>query len=125
MTPITEITEQQENKMEKEKENPNVNPSLVEGENRENLSASLDKEHTSATPLHTTQANRDQVKELSGIPGESEFSNSNIQNYLGSEKLNERLATETVLPKDDEERKTELDKKLTGKTETERSNLKV
>ena len=111
--------------MKKDKENPNVNPSLTEGENRENLSASLDKEHNSATPLHTPQANREERKELTGAEKDSPYSNSNIENYLGSEKLNERLATETVLPKNQDERKTEADKELIGKNETERSNAKI
>ncbi|MBS1493773.1 MAG: hypothetical protein JST55_09690 [Bacteroidetes bacterium] len=78
------------------------NPSLTEGTTPESLTASLDKEHNSAEPLHTTQANRKQVKEvLGGTVEETPYSNSNIENYLGSEKLDEKLSTQTKKHQDD------------------------
>jgi hypothetical protein len=72
------------------------NPALTKGTTPENLSASLDKEHNSAEPLHTSQVNRDDIKELKGgTPEDKPESNSNIENYLGSEKLDEKLSTQT------------------------------
>ncbi len=64
------------------------NPALTNGKTPENLTASLDKEQTSAEPLHTTKANRKQIKKLmGGTKEETAYSNKNIENYLGSEKL--------------------------------------
>ncbi|MBN8571392.1 MAG: hypothetical protein J0M18_17350 [Ignavibacteria bacterium] len=72
------------------------NLALTKGTTPENLTASLDKEHNSAEPLHTSQANRDDIKELKGgTPEDKPESNSNIENYLGSEKLDEKLSTQT------------------------------
>lgn len=63
----------------------------------ENLTASLDKEHNSAEPLHTTQANRKEVKEIMGGTEENTpYSNKNIENYLGSEKIDEKLSTQII-----------------------------
>jgi hypothetical protein len=79
-----------------------LNPSLTDGITPANLSASLDKEHNSAEPLHTPQTNRKEIKEISGgTAEETPYSNSNVQNYLGSEKLDEKLATQTEKFQDD------------------------
>ena len=92
------------------------NPSLTDGKTPENLKASLDKEHNSAEPLHTPQANRKEVKEVSnGNTEESPYSNSKIENYLGSEKLDEKLSTQTEKFQDDM-RQSEEDKNKKNKT---------
>ena len=91
------------------------NPALTKGKTPENLTASLDKEHNSAEPLHTSQANRDEVKELNGgTPEDTPESNSKIENYLGSEKLDEKLSTQTEKHQDDM-RQSEKDKNVSNK----------
>lgn len=91
------------------------NPALTKGTTPENLTASLDKEHNSAEPLHTSQANRDEVKELNGGTSEdTPESNSKIENYLGSEKLDEKLLTQTEKHQDDM-RQSEEDKNVNKK----------
>lgn len=88
------------------------NPTLTKGTTPENLTASLDKEHNSAEPLHTSQANRDDIKELKGgTPEDKPESNSKIENYLGSEKLDEKLSTQIEKHQDDM-RQSEEDKNV-------------
>lgn len=83
--------------------NKDSNPSLTNGKTPENLKASLDKEHTSAEPLHTPQVSDDDAPEVT-------YGNSKIENYLGSEKLDEKLSTQTEKFQYDE-RQSEINRK--------------
>jgi len=86
------------------------NPTITRGKTPENFEAPVNKNQNGNAALHTDQSNRDVVKKINGgTEADTPYSNSNIENYLGSEKMDEKLSTQTEKFQNDM-RKSEADK---------------
>lgn len=73
-----------------DKEQIKSNPSITDGKTPDSLEAPINKEQNDAKVLHS-EGQQSEPQVINGKMKEDEYSNKNIKNYLGSEKLDEKL----------------------------------
>jgi len=110
-----------------EKSQSKSNPVIAEGKTPENMEAPLNKSNNGNEVFHTHQSNRETTRKISrGTEEPTPYSNPNIENYLGSEKMSEKLSTQTEKHQNDmrmSDRDKNENNKLTEKPDIDESDI--